>query len=109
MILVTQHALEALSTYVAIGMPVTRVAHRHVVSRDRLGNSARRSADPEKPPRDFLPGPDLGKDAVFARIEIHLERLLMGIRGFALCRHRIRTNVRQGTRSSISLHRIDSL
>ncbi len=86
LILVVQHALQALSAHVAIGMPVDRVAHRHVVGRNRLGNCARRSADTEKPPRDFLPGPDLGKDAVFARIEIHLERLLVGIRGFALCR-----------------------
>jgi hypothetical protein len=104
LILVVQHALQARSAHVAIGMPVDRVAHRHVVGRDRLGNCAGRTADPEEPPRDFLPGPDLGKDAVLARIEIHLERLLVGVRRLALCLHRIRTNVRERIRSSASLH-----
>jgi hypothetical protein len=33
----------------------------------------------------------------------------VGVRGFARRRHRIRTNVRERLRSSISLHDIDSL
>ncbi len=71
-------------------MPVDRVAHRHVVGRDRFGNCARRTADTKKPPGDFLPSPNLSKDTIFARIEIDLERLLVSIRSLALRRRRIR-------------------
>ncbi len=85
-----QDALQALPAHATLTSPVDRVAHGHVVRRDRLGHRARSPTDTEKPPRDFLPGPDLGKGAKFARIEIDLERLLVSARELSFGGHRTR-------------------
>ena len=74
-ILVIQHRLEPPPAHVTLRRPVDRVAHRHVVRRDRLGDRTRRPAHPEKPARYFLAGPDLRKSPVAPRIQVDLQRL----------------------------------
>src|SRR5258706_14964107 len=49
--LAVEHRLEALAADVAIGWTVQRVADRHVVRGDRLGDPAGRAADVEGPAR----------------------------------------------------------
>ena len=80
--LVVEHALEPLAAHVARGLAVDRIAHRHVVGRDALGNRARTTADAEKPANDLLPCADLRKRAVAPVVEIDLESFAVGIESF---------------------------
>ncbi len=77
LVLVFEHLVEALAADVARGRPVDGVGERHVVGGDRLGDGARRAADVEKLPGDFLARADLGERAVLGGIQIDLERLLV--------------------------------
>ena len=79
LVLMIQHRLETSGRHVPVGLAVDGVAHRHVVSRDRLGDRACCAADPKEPARHFLARTDLGDGAVPARIEVDPQRLLMGV------------------------------
>jgi len=54
--LAVEHRLEPRAADVVIGRAVQRVAHRHVVRRDRLRDGACGAADAEEPASDLLPG-----------------------------------------------------
>ena len=77
-----KHRLQTLAADVTFGLAVNRVTHRHVVGRNSLGDSARRLADVKKPARHFLPRADFGERAVFFRVQIDVERLLVRIELF---------------------------
>ena len=79
LVLEVEHRLQAHARNVALGVPVDGVADRHVVGRDALGDGAGRAADAEEPAHDLLAGADLRKGAVEARVEVDLERLVVGI------------------------------
>ena len=83
-VFVLQHRLQPLPADVALARAINRVAHSHVVGRNRFGDGAGGAADAEKPARDLLPRADLGERAVFRRVQIDLERLLVRARYFAL-------------------------
>jgi hypothetical protein len=76
-VLARQHRLEPLPADVALGRPVNRVAHGHVVGRQALRDGARGAADAEEPARDLLAGADLGERAVARRVHVHTQRLLV--------------------------------
>jgi hypothetical protein len=76
-VLVVQHGFQPLAADIAIGMAVNGVADGHVVGRNGLGDGAGGAADAEEPPGHLLPGADFRKGAVFGRVQIDLERLLM--------------------------------
>src|SRR5436853_130531 len=73
--LAVEHRLEARPADIVTGRAVQRVAHRHVVRRDRLRDGACRAADAEEPAGDLLPGADLCEGAVPRGIEIYPECL----------------------------------
>ena len=73
---VLEHGLQALAADVALGGAVHRIAHRHVIGGDALGDGARRAAHEKEPARDFLAGADLGDGAVLALVEVECEGLL---------------------------------
>ena len=75
--LAVEHRLEAFLADVVIGWAVQRIAHRHVVRRDRLRDGACRAADVEEPAGDLLAGADFCKRAVPRGIEIDPERLVV--------------------------------
>ena len=81
-VFVRQHRLEPSPAHIPVGWPVDRVTDRHVVGRDRLGNRSCGAAHTEKPAGHFLPGPDLGKNAVALCVEIDLQRLLICVQCF---------------------------
>ena len=83
-VFVLEHRLQPLPADVTFARTINRVAHGHVVGRNRFGDGAGRAADAEKPARDLLPRADLGEGAVFRRVQIDLERLLVRARYFAL-------------------------
>ena len=77
--LVIEHGLEAFAADITVGRAVNRIADGHVVGGNGFGDGARSAADVKKPAGDFLAGADLGKGAVFLRVEIDLRRLLAGV------------------------------
>ena len=77
-VLVIEHGEQPLPADVTLGLAVNRVADLHVVGGDGLGDGARGAAHAEKPARHLLAGADLGERAVFRRVEIDPQRLLMG-------------------------------
>ena len=78
--LVGEHGLESLPAHVALGRAIERVAHRHVVRRDRLRDRARGAADLKEPARHFLAAAGFGKHAVRHGIEIDGQGLASGTR-----------------------------
>ncbi len=77
-----EHRLQPPARDVALRMPIDGVAHFHVVGRHALRDRPRRAADAEEPAHHLLPGADLRKRPVPARIEIDLQRLRMRIDEF---------------------------
>src|SRR5215470_6269652 len=77
-VLVIQHRLETDTADVALRRSINCVTEGHVISGHGLGDRARRATDAKKSASDFLPGADLGEGPVLRRIQIHLERLLVG-------------------------------
>ena len=77
-VLVVQHRLEPVATDIAVGCSVNGVAKRHVVGRYSFGDCSRSAPDMEKSSSDLLAGADLGEGPVLLRVEIDLERLLIG-------------------------------
>ncbi len=77
LVLVFQHRFQTLPADITIDVTINRVADRHVVGGDGLGDGARRAADAEEPARDLLARADLGEGAILAGIEVDLQRLLM--------------------------------
>ncbi len=73
-----QHFLEANATHVAICRSINRVTERHIVRRHRLGDGSGCATDPEEAACYFLAGSDLCKSAVLGRVQIDLQRLLVG-------------------------------
>ena len=63
-------------------MAVDRVADDHVVRGYALGDGPRRAAHAEKPARHLLARADFGKRAIFGRIKVDPEGLLVGIDEF---------------------------
>src|SRR4029077_10711649 len=86
-----EHCLQTVARNVAVSVPVDGIAHLHVVSRHALRDCSSSAADSEKPAHHFLPGADLGKSTVPARIEIDPERFGMGIDRFLF--HGVRTEL----------------
>jgi len=78
-VLVLEHALQALAADVALAAAVDRVADRHVVRRDALGDGPGSAAGAEEPAHDLLSGTDLGERTVAALVEIDGERLLVRV------------------------------
>ncbi len=76
-VFVIEHGLEAGSAHVAIRRTVNRVAEGHVVGGHRFGDGPRRAAHVEKAAGHFLARADLGKGAVFLRVEVYLERFFV--------------------------------
>lgn len=76
---IIQHRLQPLAADVAIGGAVNRVADRHVVSGNGFGHGARRTADAEKAACDFLARADFGERAVFAGVQVDLQRFLVRV------------------------------
>ena len=76
-VFVIEHRFQALAADVTIGVAVNGVADGHVVGGNGFGNRAGGAAHAEKPARHLLPGADFGKRAVFGRVQVDLERLLM--------------------------------
>ena len=87
LILVVQHEPKPLPGNVAGRLPVDGVTERHVISRDGLGDRARRTAGLKEDARDFLPGSDLRKRAVTRLIEVDREGLAVGSKEFFLLAH----------------------
>src|ERR1043166_845262 len=77
-VLVIEHGEQALAAHITIGRSVNRVTESHVVGRDRFRDRAGRAADVKKSACDLLTGADLGKRAVLLRVQIDLDRLLIG-------------------------------
>ena len=77
--LVVEHRVEAVLADVAVARAVDGVAEGHVVGRHGLGDGAGGAADAEEPARHLLAGADLGERAVVARVQVDLQRLLMGV------------------------------
>src|SRR5215469_6035865 len=82
-----QHAIEALSGYVARAGTVEIIADLLVIGRDGFCHSAGGSSDDQKPARHFLTGADFGKRTKDRRIQIEGKRLVMSIELFS-DRHR---------------------
>ena len=78
-VLVVEHALQALARDIAVATPVDGVGDLHVVGRDRLGDGPGRGADLEEPAGDLLPGADLGEGPVAQRVEVDAQGLLVGV------------------------------
>jgi hypothetical protein len=76
-VLMVEHGGKSLPRNVALRLAVNRIADHHVVSRNALGNGARRAAHAEKPARDLLSGADLRKRPVLGLVQVDLQRLLM--------------------------------
>ena len=83
-ILVVQHGLEALAANVTFTGAVDCIAEGHVVSRHGFGDGAGGAADTEEPTGDLLAGAGFGKGAVFSRIQINVQRLMMGVDDFTI-------------------------
>ena len=79
LVLVVEHALQALARDVALGVPVDRVADGHVVGRDALGDRPGSAAYAEEPANDLLARTNLGEGAVAPRVQVDRERLAMRI------------------------------
>src|SRR5882672_142035 len=77
LMLVIEHALEALPGYVALTPAINRITDGHVIRRHRLGNCAGSPAHLEEPACHLLSSADLGKRAVPQRIKVDLQRLLV--------------------------------
>ena len=78
----SKYGAEALAADVAVGRAIDRIAHRHVVGRDGLGDRARGPAHAEKPAHHLLPRPDLGKRAIAPGVQVDLQSFLIGIEFF---------------------------
>jgi len=65
-----EHALQPPDGYVPLGLAVDRVADRHVVGGDGLGDGTRGPPDAEEPADDLLAGADLRDGPVPARIQV---------------------------------------
>ena len=74
-VLMVEHRVQAHPTHITIGRSIDCVAERHIVSRHRFRDRARRAADVKKSARHFLTCADLGECPVLLPIEINLERL----------------------------------
>ena len=74
-----EHRDQTLAAHIPVALAINRVADRHVIRRNGLGDGAAGSADPEKPPRNLLTGANLGENAVLGRVEVDLKGLLVGI------------------------------
>ncbi len=79
LVLVVEHALQALARDVALGVPIDGVTDGHVVSGDALGDGARRAAHAKEPAHHFLTGADLGERSVAPRVQVDGERLAVRI------------------------------
>ena len=91
LVLVVEHALQAVARDVALGVAVDGVADRHVVGRHALGNGPGGPPHPEKPAGDFLARADLGKSAVASLVQVDGQGLAMRVQNFVVgqvaCEH----------------------